>query len=678
MKEGHDPSGTGRADPAIRNRAFREAAFRHVTAWCSASREYMERKFDRWKLLEDLYHNRRDLNSWGVRPAGTLTRHFATDGSSATGRPDRWQSDIVLAPSYIVDTWADRAYQAIFSGPEWLTVVPDAGTQREDRSSGDFPLSGKLQELLLVKLSHGQIHVRIYEILQHLVLYGTVYAKIFWYSKGIMRRRWNYETLDVLRERGTIYDCPIVQVIPLDRVLPDWTADHGDVQRFDGIGHLVDKPYDHVLEQFSRAVYHLNRKAFQEKWADAGAPGLEEGLSRDPDALHSDREAAPRLTIWEWHGRVPFQGRRVECVCTIVTEQGARSPEDGIMVRLTPGPVLWSGLRPFLCAQYTPLPGPLGMGAVESNLDLIHAISQFISQSQDNTRLTANAQLIIRRGSSAARQISTENETVYPGKIWTVDDPDDVRPFPPLNFPQHDVNHLIDYLYSLLERRTSVSEITLGVSTRDKTATEAHILQESAQSPFATRTDLFARCFLETLGKIALSMLRQFLLEDQTITLRDAHGRDVPMTISPADLQEGRYRVAATLTRQDSTRLAKAQSIERALPTLTRFKPLLDAEGIRISFGELIKRYLDLIGIEGADRVFQRMSGDPELGNDVAKGSWPGARPDSGNLPMTLPRRGDDTTEPPGPLVEDGGPMGRFPSDANALAQFLGIQSQQS
>jgi hypothetical protein len=607
-----------------------------------------------------------------------LTNQFGATGPSKTGGPERWQSDIVLAPSYIVDTWADRAYQAIFSGPEWLTVIPDAGGQAHQYARSDFPPSCKLQELLLHKLSQGQIHVRIYEALQHLVLYGTVYAKIFWYSKGIVRRKWNYETLDVVEERGTVYDCPIIQVIPLDRVLPDWTASHGDVQRFEGIGHLVDKSYDHVLEQFSRNVYHLNKKAFQHRWAEAAVRDMREGLSKDPDSVSVDHDASPQFTIWEWHGRIPFQGRHVECLCAIVTEQGARSPQDGIIVRLTPGPVLWSGLRPFLSAQYTPLPGPLGMGAVESNLDLIHAISQFISQSQDNTRLTANAQLIIRRGSSSARQISMENETVYPGKIWTVDDPDDVRPFPPLNFPQHDVNHLIDYLYSLLERRTNVSEITLGVSTRDKTATEAHILQESAQSPFATRTDLFARSFLENMGKIALSMLRQFLLEDQTLTIRDRHGRDVAITVGPEDLQDGHHRVAATLTRQDSTRLAKAQSIERALPTLTRFKPLLDQEGVRISFAELIKRYLDLIGIEGADRVFQRIG--PDNGGSLDHREEEDSL-ENENLEQASAspfRQGDAAKGKPAGLVRDGGPMGRFPSDANALAQFLSIHANTS
>ncbi|MGC8908599.1 MAG: hypothetical protein ACP5M0_14330 [Desulfomonilaceae bacterium] len=658
------------------DKTFQQEAFEYVAKWCRTSREFMNRRLERWKLLEDLYHNRRDLNSWSLGRTSSRADGWSNAGSMGEKPPSRWQSDIVLAPSYIVDTWADRAYQAIFSGPEWLTVVPDGQPASCAQGEEDFPTSYKLQELLLNKLAQGQIHVRIYEVLQHLVLYGTVYAKIFWYSKGIVRRRWDYETLDVVHDRGNIYDCPIVQVIPLDRTLPDWKADHGDVQRFEGIGHLVNKSHTYILEQFARKVYHLNKKAFLSRWPDAGEAEL--GATGGSDGLDDNGFGALGFAIWEWHGRIPSQGRYREWVCTIVTEQGAESPEDGVMVRLRPGPVLWSGLRPFLSAQYTPLPGPLGIGAVEGNLDLIHSISQFLSQSQDNTRLTANAQLIVRRGSSAARQMSMENEAVYPGKIWMVDDPDDIRPFPPLNFPQHEVNYLIDYLNSLLERRTSVSEITLGVSTRDKTATEAHILQESAQSPFATRTDLFARSFLENMGKIALSMLQQFVLEDQTITARDLHGRDVALTIRPNELQDGRYRVVATLTRQDSTRLAKAQSIERVLPTLSRFKPLLEQEGVQISLTELIKRYLDLVGVDGADRVFHRigMTRDPDncAPRVSSADGWGRQRPDDED-----PIPADDLPETAAPpaLVKTGGPMGRFPSDCNALAQLLGLQAME-
>ncbi len=53
-----------------------------------------------------------------------------------------------------------------------------------------------------------------------------------------------------------IYDCPIVQIIPLNRMLLDWTATHNDVQRHSGIGHRVDKTYEHVLDQFQRGVYN--------------------------------------------------------------------------------------------------------------------------------------------------------------------------------------------------------------------------------------------------------------------------------------------------------------------------------------------------------------------------------------------------------------------------------------
>jgi hypothetical protein len=656
------------------SRKFQEEAFSYVSQWCTASCEFVNRKVERWKLLEDLYHNRRDLNSWAARPGPVGSENRVGFKKSTGSGHDRWQADIILSPSYIVDAWADRAYQAIFGGPDWLSVIPErVGGATED--DFQYPTSYKLQELLISKLAQGHIHVRLYEILQHLVLFGTAFAKVFWYSKDATRFRWNYETLEVIEEEEKVYDCPIVQVVPLDRILVDWTATHSDVQRHSGIGHRVDKTYEHVLEQFDRGVYNLNRAAFEERWRDAPEAGVDEGeLLQDDDARTIDTDTVRRLTVWEWHGRIPTEKGHKECLCTIVTERGSSNPGDGIMVRLLEAPVLWCGLRPFLAAHYTPLPACFGMGAVESNLDLIHSISQFISQSQDNARLTANAQIIVRRGSSAARQISAEQDVVYPGKVWTVDDPADIMPFPPLNFPQHEVNNLINYLYGLLEKRTAVTEITLGVGGQSKTATEAHILQESGLSPFMTRTDLFSRSFLEPLGRLALAMLQQFLLDDQYIVVRDAAGRDVPLRVNASEIQSGKYRVVATLTRQESTRLAKAQSIERALPTLAQFQPVLAQEGVQISFSELLKRYLDLIGVEGADRVISRVDATQagQIAQEVSllpQGDLVGwsQRPRDAGSAGGSPR-----------LVEKGGPLGPQPTDANALAQLLQIQAQQT
>ena len=644
--------------------AEQEEIFKFLSSWMRAAREYVDRKTSMWKLLEDLYHNRIDLRTWS---AGS---HLSSDTEARVDASySRWQSDIIVSPSYIVDSWADRAYQAIFNGPEWLTVLPEAPYPDTCQDENGFPASFKLQELLINRLGQGQIHARLYETLQSLVLFGSVYAKMFWKTSKSQRRRWDLESLDLVTEDYCACDCPIIQIIPLDRMLLDWNAVSSDVQRSSGIGHRVDKSYDSVIDGFDHGLYNLNRETFVERFQQSSAwSARQESLLNDPEKDAVSDEFINQVTIWEFHGQIPIRGSYHECVCSVVTEKDSDDPQTGLLIRFSPRPALWCGLRPFLCAHYTPTPGPLGVGAVESNLDLIHSISQFLSQSQDNARLTANAQLIVRRGSSAARQVGLEDDTVYPGKVWLVDDPTDIVPFPKLNFPQSDINTLINYLNTMLERRTSVSDLSMGIAGRGKTATEAHILQQASMAPFETRADLFARSFIEPMGQLALNMIRQFTLDDQVVMARDYSGKELPLVITAQELHSGEYRVCATLTRQDSTRLAKAQSIERALPTLANFRSQLEMEGVRISFSELIKRYLDLIGVDGADRIMTRSNsvdsaetaynptGSPELMDIFG---------DAGDTPVNTPKR----------LVEKGGPLGQYPDDINALAQMLQSQA---
>lgn len=645
-----------------------DSAIEYLGPWLKSSREFSMRRLERWKLLEDLYHNRRDLASWNARESVGVSGQSLAAPNDRTGRDRAWQSDIILCPAYIVDTWADRAYQAIFSGPEWLTVVPEKSFYPTP-SDIKFPTSFKLQELLTSRLAQGGAHTRIYEALQSLCLYGSVFAKISWRPHSCPSKRWDRESFDIIEEDTEFYDCPIIELIPLDRVLLDWRANHSDIQRHSGIGHIVEKSYEEILEMFNLGVYNVNRDEFASEWRESGTQqAVMSGALGEPDETRGlSFPEKTRFSVWEWHGRIPTSAGKKEIICAIVTELDADSIDDGLIIRISDYPALWSGLRPFVCAHYTPVPGSLGVGAVETNLDLIHSISQFLSQSQDNARLTANAQLIIRRGSSAARNLSNEDDFVYPGKVWLVDDPGDIQPFPAMGFPQAEVNSLINYLNALLEKRTSVSDTTLGISSRDKTATEAHILQESAMNTFATRADLFARSFVEPLGRLALSMIQQFVLDDQVIAVRDHSGVDVPLTVTMEEIQSGRYNVVATVTRQDSTRLAKAQSIERALPTLSQFTPVLAEEGVRVSFSELIKRYLDLLGIDAVDRVFTRISpGEAHTGVEPAD-HQDGHGIATRRTGHSAPRR----------LVENGGPFGDYPDDMNAIAQFLQISANQ-
>lgn len=647
--------------------ALAQNALEYLRPWMKSSRDFTLTRSSKWKLLEDLYNNRRDLSSWNARGTNSGHRQFSDNTAAGrSGASPTWQSDIILSPSYIVDTWADRAYQAVFSGPEWLTVIPEE-TFYPVSSDFRFPTSFKLQELLINRLGQGQVHTRLYEALQSVSLYGTVFAKISWRPHSCTSKRWDRGTYGIIEEETELYDCPVIELIPLDRILIDWRATHNDIQRHSGIGHIVEKSHEEIMEMFDLGVYNVNRQEFSDHWGESGASqGFNiSSLGTPPDVAGLSSPEPARFSVWEWHGRIPVPEGKKEIICAIVTELDADSIDDGLLIRISDSPALWSGLRPFVCAHYTPVPGPLGVGAVETNLDLIHSISQFLSQSQDNARLTANAQLVVRRGSSAARGLATEDDFVYPGKVWLVDEPDDIQPFPSMGFPQAEVNSLINYLNSLLEKRTSVSDMTMGVSSRDKTATEAHILQESAMNTFATRADLFARSFVEPLGRLALSMIQQFLIDDQIIAIRDHSGLDVPLTVTIDEIQSGRYNVVATVTRQDSTRIAKAQSIERALPTLAKFTPVLAEEGVRVSFSELIKRYLDLLGIDAVDRVFTRVHPDLIRENGVSEQDTQGFN-FSGK---------DGPAGEPGLLVENGGPLGSYPDDINALAQFLQVSA---
>jgi len=110
------------------------------------------------------------------------------------------------------------------------------------------------------------------------------------------------------------------------------------------------------------------------------------------------------------------------------------------------------------------------------------------------------------------------------------------------------------------------------------------------------------------------------------------------------------------------------------LPTLATFQPILAREGVQISFSELLKRFLDLIGVDGADRVFTRI--DPAQAAMLGGGAPAPGSPSASDMVGAGVPAGPPNGDTPTPLVEDGGPMGPHPTDANALAQLLQLQAQ--
>ena len=547
-------------------------------------------------------------------------------------------------------------------------------------------------------------------------------------AESIPDFKWRLSYPEPERIEGTdiISECPIVQIVPLDKMLPDPKALHNDIQRWRGIGHRVDRTYDEIAINFVNGVYNIGEKEFKGRWSadqEGGGQDTETGgLYRDTDS-EVEGDKTLWLEVWEWHGSIPFNNELVECCCAFITDKGAESPEEGVMCRLTTRPLLDCGLRPFVTAHFTQRPSPFGVGIIEREEDILYQISQFIGQSQDNARLTSNAIYQLDVSSPAWKTIQNNSGVLQPGMVLPrlAGDEAGLSPVKSAPFPDQTITSMVQFLGNVLERHTAVTDTQQGMSQRAKTATEASILQQQGAVPSRTKALLFAKSFVEPMAVMALAMIQQFSEGSQTVVIRGSNGMDAPLNITKEEIQSGKYRVVTQLSRQDHTTIAKAQSIERALPNLAQLQGYLQQEGTQLSFSELARRYVDLLGIEGADRIVRQMDpmqmqmqqmqqmqmqgGQPHGGvppgqPQQKQGGQPGGNSGPGQPVGSLPppagrpffsnptggqqnqggqtnQGGQPQQQSPSmpPLIQNGGPMGQEQTNQNAIAQMLQLIS---
>jgi len=662
-----DPPTQVPSDPPDAKGKIRKEIVTWAKSFMKASREFTKRKERDFELFYRLYNGRISRTQWrnwySANTVETMTRSelFSFLADEAT---EDW-SEFVYAPTHMVDTWIDNAYPLLFNNSEFLLVIPD-NPQGPNIEDDQYPTAKKLQQLLLSKLDEGRIHARGYDALKALVIHGTCYAKVIWFSKEVPRWKWDLEQIERVEDVNLVSEAPVVQIIGPEKVLVDPEVEHNDVSRFRGIGHWVEKPYDVVLEGFRRGAFKLNESEFKRRFSDVGRKinRTGEGPTDDSDKYNLGETEGSWVRVWELHSAAPTGEGLKENVVTIITECGIDDPTDGLEIRITLGPILDCGLRPFVSAQFSPECGPFGKGQIERNVDLIFELSTLIGQFQDNVRATAHSILIVEEGSDADEKLKETGDKLIPGMIFrkqagATDDP--IKAAELSQFPAADVKDLIQYYLGLLERRM-VSETFQGVSSREKSATESKLLYDQSMTPTQTRVDLFARQFLGPVGQIALAMLQQFLLEDQIITIKNDRGMDMPMTITTEELTTGRYRVYAALAKQDQQRIAKGNMIKEVLPIAERLKPIvMQVEGQDISLTELFRQFLHYADVEKIDKIVYPTPPPMPLPPDIP--------PDAGMPPDNL--AGPGVPSSLYPLAENGGPMGDIPTDANINAQNI-------
>jgi hypothetical protein len=698
--------------PRKPSKKFQEEATEWFSKFCRASYAYMAQKKAAYQKYYAWYRNFLtiwDLTDWPMRRS--LTTQSRRNSPDIEDENRQHLSNYVHPVAPFCDSFAQNVYLQIFSGPEYLTVVSeDESGKPVDAET--FPTAYKIQQLLLSKLNEGMIHSKLYWNLLTLPMMGTAVSKVFWKATEVPR--WQFDTGNgqYVNNGMKVRECPAIQPIPLDRFLPDPFATSSDVQGWRAVGHRTRRTYEDIREQFRQGHYYLNKSEFDQRWKDGGQQGNQTGyedLYLDLNRL-AEPDDSTWLEVWEVHGRVPSSDGLVECCWTCITACNSVSPESGICVRLTTQPILLQGVRPFLVHHYTELPQCLGAGIIEANEPILYQLSQFTGQFQDVARQTCNSAYTAVQGSAGAKWLE-EHGVVRPGDVVSVGNPNEVGLLPRGNAPTGDMMAMVQNLHSLLQHTTAVTDVSQGVSDREKTATETHILQQESQVPASCRADLFVRKFLEPLGNMALGMLQQFLLEDQTVVITDYQGNTVPITITVEELHNGRYKVVGTLTRQDASKIATAQSIERVMDKVPMLNQMLAPEGYIMSMAELTKRWLDANGLQGADRMLTRLPPPPPMPPLDAMGGPPGpgqpplpGPPGPGGPPMPpgpppseagpgpppgmqfggplIPGQNLPIPGPPPPgmgppqLTRHGGPIDGGHNDANALAQALQLMAQ--
>lgn len=672
---------------------LREEIEEYVKDWCAESREFVRQYEPQWQLAWLLYLNKIGMQEWKDGSYENLkedTNMYLSQFRLPSAREKSWRSDYIHSPGHLIDNWADNSYLMLTSPSDWLTCVPEEPVPGD--SETPYTAAFRFQQLLLDKLAKGKNHLQLYIGLKTCCLFGSAYAKITWDVPQTVL------PVKITDEFGSDREylpsdrpgIPIIKHIPLDHLLPDWAADDCDVQRWTGIGHRMTRTYKEIEAGFAQGLYNLNEKKFKGRWKDgaAGPDDTETHLYDFGDHQHTERHVKDtQIQVTEWHGRVPTSQGFIECVVTLADDQRAEDAQSALCIRLDPVPVLQqTGLRPFVGCHFTPQPGPFGLGQIDRNKDLLFQLSQFMGQMADVTRMGTDAITQYDENNPRLHKIIKQNDGRFPpGQAIGSSDMqiDALRPLKLFDIDINAVSHEIQFLNSLLERRTTTPDVWLGISQTDKTATEAGILQQQAQQPTQCRVDLIARNYVAPAARLALEFIREFSNEDQLIFTKLANGAHETLVITQDELEALTFEVVATIVKPDHNRIAKAQAIERFLAGLPNVLPLLQGEGMAVQVGELTKRWLDFLGVEGSDRIVRPLSEEEkqalmqqqmmEEEMAMAQGGVEGNAP-TPDGPPGGPPNGDGNLPPQ--LAMDGGPMGEEPTDMNVLAQLMQEQAR--
>ena len=666
-----------------------EDAKQYSGTWMKYSYEYMQRKLPDYLLFENLYYNRCLLDDIGT--SQSAQRRLYEEVPAATRlrkalekvKGGAWRSQHVIAVQPIVDSYVERVCKIIFGSPDYFSVKARPRTNDPIPSVEDqkYSTAEKLERFIIETSNDMQFPSRVEEQIRSAVMFGPGVTKEIWYQDSQFVRIYlrNPVTRELVRTeevREKVYRQGVLhKKIKLDKFLPDPLADTTDIDLWTGIGDRTYVEYSQLLADFQtpdnpKGMFNCGHEEFLSQWSegellsDSINQGIELDVDDDQDTVSSSSPIRA-LQAWELHGKWRPKGYPDECECvfTIITGLSATDPSGGVLVRLNFEPVLEIRRRPYTEVVFSATGGPMGMGIIEPNLDLIWMLSHSEGLYLDIVRI-ASIPLVAAQEDSPIFDESEDAELsdiAFPGKILKVSGPNDLSVF---SLSGSDLSSLLNWINmkrAELRERTSVSDISRGVEgPQRKTATESSMLFSAAQESLGTKITRIKDSVLEPYGKIALCFFKQNITQNQELPLQGSDGVVAPATLTVEEICTGQYDVEAVFDLPQEAKVSRAQNIINMLPILKQFEQdLMFRYNKKIRWDNLIEAPVKLLGMADSTKAL-----DTATDQDIQQMIALMAPPQQGEEPPPEEQQSSENNGPP-PELPQGGPLGPEQSDAN-------------
>lgn len=694
--------------PGLPSAADQKKIQEYVGQYCKNSGDYVKNKIWMWRLWDALYNDELTLNQWRkwrVNYHTWSTSQSRRDVQELLSKEESTgPADYVHSPAYLVKSFVDNGYAALFDGPEYITVIsPPSKPQpppqptmpgmppqpTQESPTADFAIDQRIQRLLEDKLEAASIHARLKVCLSSGPKYGSCMGKATWYQDKIpvdLIDPMSGET--IAQQWKVVREGPLIEKIPLERCIVDPSARHSDVQRWRGVGHWTTKTYEQTLQGFEgdSPLYNLNRKEFIRSFEHlkGNVATTEEEVSPDYDRdIGETQETDGFLKVWEVHIRVPISRGLTEMVVKLCAEAGTDDPTSALMIGLLMGPVLYDAgpnvpLRPFAMWQFDGQDACFGRGVIQAEESILFLLSCFYSQAQENAKRTANPSSLTSAEFQAYLDQHYGGKMPYGVNFPLLDagtKPEEVAAtFPLPQFPQQVILECIASLKNELERRAVTVDVPVaGADKSRQTATGMGILQQQGQAPLRSHVSDFAHDFLTPLANCCLALMRQNLKGDQSVTMADASGSNVMAEVTEEELQNGQFKVVASISRQDALANVRATIWKDLLMNISpEMEQRVALSGYRINWPFGFNHLLELLKVDKGQNFLQRLSTfeqqlmqQNQMLNEAVMQLQQQLQTVLGQMPGPNGNGAAPTAKTPG---DRGGPMGSMPSDPNTLA----------